>query len=53
MGNPEFGQVSAVFSPNYVHNLTLIAPVDTGAWCVLRLFNCTYSYLLWNLVCTK
>jgi hypothetical protein len=32
VGNPEFGHASAIFSPEYVRNMTLIAPVDTGAW---------------------
>ena len=32
VGNPMFGHVSAIFSPDYVHNMTLIAPADTGAW---------------------
>ena len=32
VGNPEFGHTCAVFSPDYVRNMTLIAPVDTGAW---------------------
>ena len=32
IGNPMFGHVCAVFAPNYVLNMTLIAPADTGAW---------------------
>ncbi len=32
VGNPEFGHTSAIFMPSYVRNMTLIAPVDTGAW---------------------
>eukprot|EP01043_Picozoa_sp_COSAG02_P046183 COSAG02_NODE_4297_length_5538_cov_3.544402_5_plen_791_part_00 len=32
VGNPQFGHTSAIFMPSYVRNMTLIAPVDTGAW---------------------
>jgi hypothetical protein len=32
VGNPMFGHASAIFAPHYVRNMTLIAPVDTGAW---------------------
>ncbi len=27
-----FGPISAIFSPNFVRNMTIIAPIDTGAW---------------------
>jgi hypothetical protein len=26
-----FGPVSAIFSPDFVRNMTIIAPIDTGA----------------------
>jgi hypothetical protein len=32
VGNPTFGPVSAIFAPGFVRNMTLIAPIDTGAW---------------------
>ena len=32
VGNPNFGDVSAVFRRGYVRNMTLIAAVDTGLW---------------------
>jgi hypothetical protein len=32
VGNPMFGSVSAIFTPSFVRNMTLIAPIDTGAW---------------------
>ena len=32
VGNPKFGPVSVVFSPNYSNNLTFILPVDSGLW---------------------
>eukprot|EP01048_Picozoa_sp_COSAG05_P015580 COSAG05_NODE_1891_length_3884_cov_5.929450_1_plen_729_part_00 len=32
IGNPLFGTVSAIFAPSFVRNMTLIAPIDTGAW---------------------
>ena len=32
VGNPQFGPVSAVFAPAFVRNMTIIAPIDTGAW---------------------
>jgi len=30
--NPNFGDVCAIFSTEYVRNMVLIAPVDTGRW---------------------
>lgn len=27
-----FGEITAIFTPRYVRNMTLIAPIDTGAW---------------------
>lgn len=27
-----FGPISAIFSPDFVRNMTIIAPIDTGAW---------------------
>ena len=32
LGNPKFGPVAVVFSPEYVANLTLLLPVDSGLW---------------------
>ena len=32
VGNPHFGDVSAVFRRGYVANMTVISPVDTGLW---------------------
>lgn len=32
VGNPMFGEISAIFTPSFVRNMTLIAPIDTGAW---------------------
>lgn len=32
VGNPMFGPISAIFTPSFVRNMTLIAPIDTGAW---------------------
>ena len=32
IGNPMFGPITAIFTPSYVRNMTLIAPIDTGAW---------------------
>eukprot|EP01052_Picozoa_sp_SAG31_P013700 SAG31_NODE_831_length_11669_cov_3.410026_3_plen_365_part_00 len=32
VGNPMFGPISAVFAPDFMRNMTLIAPIDTGAW---------------------
>jgi hypothetical protein len=31
-GNPLFGPISAVFQPNFVRNMTFVAPMDTGYW---------------------
>ena len=31
VGNPMFGSISAIFAPDFVRNMTLIAPIDTGA----------------------
>ena len=31
-GNPMFGDVSMVFSPDFVRPMTIIAPMDTGLW---------------------
>ena len=28
----QFGPISAIFTPSFVRNMTLIAPIDTGAW---------------------
>ena len=36
VGNPMFGPISAIFTPSFVRNMTLIAPIDTGAWYDLR-----------------
>ena len=32
VGNPKFGPVSVVFSPEYTHNMTFLLPVDSGLW---------------------
>jgi hypothetical protein len=32
IGNPKFGPVAVVFSPEYVANCTLLLPVDSGLW---------------------
>ena len=32
VGNPMFGDVSMVFSPDFVKPMTIIAPMDTGLW---------------------
>ena len=31
-GNPHFGDVSMVYSPDFVRPMTIIAPMDTGMW---------------------
>lgn len=32
MGNPKFGPVAVVFAPEYVRNMTMLLPVDSGLW---------------------
>jgi hypothetical protein len=34
-GNPHFGDICMVFSPDYVRPMTIVAPMDTGLWVML------------------